>query len=335
MIYPKLAQEVIDQLVLGIREGFDFHSELGKALEALVKGLNVQRGLVWQVDGPQLTISHEISAAGQGPSLVGTSLTPDESTSVIVNFVSEFADPTDPGVLELDKTDQKAASWQPYLKTSQQFASHLIVQLRSDIFSGFLAFQSIEKRKWSADDNATAAKVGALVSILIKDAYDQSRFTMEAFALGVLVKVLTLFVEQAHPVSKSAVQAVKLVSDSLGFKNSRLYLYDSSKLIAPDGDAKELDLQNSNDPFVKAFTTVQGTFLGEDSDASHRQVFGVEPGVVLPLRVDEKPFGVFAMWELADKEHTFRPQDKELALWFADELAKCIASASIHSSVRS
>lgn len=334
MTYPKLAQEVIDQLILGIREGFDFHSELGKALESLVKGLNVDRGLVWQVDGPQLTITHECSAKGQNPTLIGKSLDPEASTLVILNFISDFADPTDPGVVELDKSDQKAASWQPYLNTSPQFSSHLIVQLRSDIFSGFVAFQSIEKRKWSTEDNTIVAKFGALVSILIKDAYDLARFTMEAFALGVLVKVLTLFVEQAHPIPKSAVQAVNIVSESLGFKNSRLYLYDSGKLIAPAGDARELDLKNTDDPFVRAFTSVQGSFLGHDADASHRQVFGDEPGVVLPLRADDKPFGVFAMWERSDKESSFRPQDKELAFWFADELAKCIASASIHSSAR-
>lgn len=330
VIYSQLAQQTVSQLVLGLQRGVHLHDALTEALKTLVTGLSLDRGLVWQVAGDRLSVTHEFSQDGQKPELLGVYLGQQDSMAVILQFLTAFPDFGAPGVLELKAGAKEESPWEPFLMLSPGYKSTVFVQLRTDIFVGFISFQSKAQRSWSPSDLDTLEKVGTVLSVLLKDYFDIARLTMEATGLAVLVKVLSLFVDQDTTTSKCAAQSVGLIAEHLGFKQSCLYLYTGEKLIAQGDGGISLNLADKDNPFVDAFLSGRGAIISKATpDPQHR--FGNHQGFIVPLRAEEKSLGVFALWERSDNQ-AFYAQDQELAFWFAGELCKCLISRTFHSA---
>jgi hypothetical protein len=332
IIHLTLAQHTIDKLVFDLRAGGSLHFALNEALQTLVVGMGVERGLIWQVDGDRLAISHEFSKSEETLKLVGTRLSPQESVSIILFFLTTFPDVTDIGVIEVSRASSEDNTWAPLFNISAEYEASLLVQLRSDVFNGFVAFQTKKPKPWSAEEIAAVAKVGALMSVLVKNQFDIVRMTTETTSLSVLVEVLSIFINQDAPISINAARAVSMIGEYLGFKQSRLYLYADGKLVCQEDGGKALDLVDNNNPYIDVFSSGRGRFVGEAyQEAAHLKDFGKDEGIIVPLLREEKPFGVFGVWERS-KERSFHPSDRELALWFAAALSKCLSSMTLHRS---
>jgi hypothetical protein len=79
MIYSALAQKTIDRLITTVQEPNKLNAGFDGMLTDLVVGMQLDRGLVWQVVITDLTVTHEYSTDG-AVSMVKTSLNPMEST---------------------------------------------------------------------------------------------------------------------------------------------------------------------------------------------------------------------------------------------------------------
>lgn len=330
VIYSKLAQQIISEVMTDIQSGVHLHDALDHALKTLVIGLSIDRGLIWQTAGDRLSITHEFTQGSDKTELVGAYVPPQESTLIILNFLSSFPQTGTPGVLQLTTAGVEGSGWEPILLLSSGYQSTAFVQLRCDIFVGFISFQCKAQRSWSASDLSTLEKLGTVLSVLLKDFFDIARLNMEATGLGVLVKVLSLFVDQRATLSVCASKSVVLIAEHLGFKQSCLYLYSGDKLVPQGNSGTSLNLSDQQNPFVDTFLSGNPNVVSESTPDPHQQ-FSKKPGFIVPLRFEEKSLGVFGLWERSD-DRAFYVQDRELALWFAGELSQCLVLRTLHSA---
>jgi hypothetical protein len=330
VIYSQLAQQTISELVQELQRGVHLHDALADALKTLVTGLSVDRGLIWQVAGDRLTVTHEYSPDREKSELSGVFLSQADSMPIILHFLVSFPEAGAPGVLQFNAGSKEESPWEPLMLLSPGYQAASFIQLRTDIFVGFISLQSKSQRSWSTSDLDTLQKVGTVVSVLLKDYFDIARITLEATGLDLLVKILSLFVDQGATPSKCAAQSVGLIAEHMGFKQSCLYLETGGRLIPQgDGDAS-LNLTDKDNPFVGAFLSGQITIIGEGTPDPLRQ-FGAHRGFIVPLTTEEKPLGVFALWERANNQ-AFYAIDLELADWFSTELCKCLMARTFHSA---
>jgi len=175
MIYTELAQGTIDKIISILVEGGP--SELDKAIHeallSLVIGFNIDQGLLWLIVADRLTVIGQHSKQNGSGALKGLSLDAQQSTSLVLNFLSV-------GNVAVDVT-KASSDWAALLSVSQDFDSQLVAPLRArGIFPGFLSLQSRNERQWSVDERSTLEKVAALLAVVVSYDFDLRRIEQSA-----------------------------------------------------------------------------------------------------------------------------------------------------------
>jgi len=325
---PQLAQNTIDELVSIRRQG-DLYRALDAALRKLVEGLGVDRGLIWQVVGDRLTVTHEHSASNESEQIAGTSLDARQSTEIVLEFLSKFLDCSGDGVILVERDADGENFWAPMFELSLGLSSHLLVQVRADVFSGFLALQSSRTRHWSDEETAVVARVAAVISIIVSDSFLLTKAEMDATSLNTVLKIAALFIDKDRVPLKILPQAVELIASQMPFERSRVYLPSSGKLVSQDNNLS-VDLSETSDPVVEVFKACYAKII--EANAPNLQQFGGGAAIILPLLENEdKALGAFALWQPLPDCPDLNLFTRHTAIWLAGQLSKCIQLSGLKS----
>ena len=171
VIYTDLAQRINSTLIAKLQESegsSELSVHLDEVLSSLVRGLCSDRGSLWQIIGDRLTVTNNYSSHADSTNMLGVGFDSQTGTKLVLNFLAHGY-----GAIDFDNSD---VDWEPLLKLSEEYSSHLVVPLRArTIFCRFVVLQTIKERQWSATDYASLEKVGALLSVLISYVFDLKR----------------------------------------------------------------------------------------------------------------------------------------------------------------
>ncbi len=344
-LIPPAAQAIISDIIGQLRHSSDLQSILQYAIEVLTKDLKADRGLIWKVVGDQLGVTNEYSITGH-TCFVENQLNPQESMSIVYEFLSRFPDESGAGVISIPDTAQDT----DLHKTSRTLSSllelgdvrgRLMVQLRSrGIFSGFLELQQCGKpREWTTEDAVVLQKVAEMLSVVVQQSFDQSKIEMDAQEMKLINEIASLFRDSKGQTSRdSLVKSVLLVADHMGFIYSQIYLFSQDDgVLEPQIRADEegsVELENKENPFVAVFESGRGKVVNMEYSRKGDPFFGHDMALVLPLISEGTRLGVIGLWQRQPKRPQFRPQDRELGLTIAGHLSNVIRADMAVQQVR-
>jgi GAF domain-containing protein len=333
--FPAAAQTIIAEIIGRLRHSGDLAPIIQFAIEALAQACQADRGLVWQLDGDQLSVTNEFAANGQSYFL-GNQLSPQESTAIVLEFISRFPDDSGTGVIVVPDTDRDTnlKMMSPTLSSLIELGdvrARLMVQLRSrGRIAGFLELQLCGRiREWSRLDAVTLQCVGDMLSIVLQQSFDQARIEMDAKEMRLINEILGRSLDSREKsVQDVLAESVSLVADHMGFAHAQVYLLERDKgLLIPqvqDGSNKPLELTMKENPLVSAFESGRVKVVNAEPTREGDSVFGHDLALILPLVSAGDRLGVFGLWQRLPGKTRFRAQDKELALTIAGCLSRVI-----------
>ncbi len=101
------AQTIIAEIISRLRHSHNLNAILQFAIEKLAQAVNADRGLIWQVVGDQLAVTHEYSASGNLCFISNRPLHSDESAAIVLEFVNHFPDESATGVISINDTSSR------------------------------------------------------------------------------------------------------------------------------------------------------------------------------------------------------------------------------------
>jgi diguanylate cyclase (GGDEF)-like protein len=344
-IFPPAAQSIISDIIGQLRHSNDLSSILQFAIETLTTVVGAERGLIWQVVGDQLAVTNEFAMSGH-TCFAGNQLGSQESTAIVLEFLSRFPDESGAGVISIPDTSQDTNlhKMSPTLSSLIELGdvrARLMVQLRSrGIFSGFLELQQCGKiRDWSRQDAVILQCVAEMLSVVVQQSFDQSKIEMDAKEMKLINEIASLFRESRGQTSQeSLVKSVTLVSEHMGFTHSQIYLYShEEKELIPqiqDGNNNAVPLTTKDDPFVAVFESGRGKIVNAEFTRKGDPFFGHDMALVLPLVSEGERLGVVGLWQRLANKPQFRPQDRELGLTIAGHLSNVIRADQAIQQIR-
>jgi diguanylate cyclase (GGDEF)-like protein len=339
------AQSIISEIIGRLRHSSDISSTLQFAIENLTRAIGAERGLIWQIVGDQLAVTNEFAASGDTP-FVGVVLPFQESTAILLEFLSRFPDDSGAGVISIPDTSQdtnlhKMSQMLSNLIELGEVKARLMVQLRSKgRISGFLEMQqSSSVRNWSRQDATTLQTVAEMLSFVVQQTFDQSKIEMDAQEMKLINEIAGLFRESRGRTSQeSLVKSVLLVADHMGFVNSQIYLFNQEeRLLLPqiqNGDSAPIPLSDKDNPFVSAFESRGGRVINMEYTKRGDPFFGHDVALVLPLVSEGEKLGVVGLWQRHKDKGPFRVQDRELGLTIAGHLSNVIRAEQAILQIR-
>lgn len=340
------AQTIIGEIIGQLRHSSDLSSILQFAIENLTKATNAERGLIWQIVGDQLQVTNEYSAGGH-TKFVGRDLPFQESTAILLEFLSRFPDDSGAGVISIPDTSQdtnlhKMSPMLSNLMELGEVKARLLVQLRSrGRFSGFLELeQSSSVRNWSREDAVILQGVAEMLSFVVQQTFDQSKIEMDAREMKLINEIASLFRESRGQTSQeSLVKSVTLVAEHMGFVHSQIYLFSQEEgLLLPQiqngGSTGAVSLFEKDNPFVGVFESGRGKVINMEESKRGDSFFGHEVALVLPLVSEGERLGVVGLWERQTRKNPFRTQDRELGLTIAGHLSNVIRAEQAIMQIR-
>jgi hypothetical protein len=324
-ILTPAAQTILVDTIKQLRSSDDLSAVLEHAITSLTQVCAADRGLIWQVDGAQLTVTNEFSRNGEN-CFLGRQLDPQESTMVVLDFLSRFPDESADGFILVPDTTQDD-TWRTMapslssLMDSAQVRSRFLIQLRSrGIFSGFVEIQRCDKPgEWSKDVTSTIISVGGLLSVVVQQSFDQSRIELDAKELRLMNEFSRLFRDSRGRSTDTAMaKSGMLLAEFMGLVHSQIYLANESSLVPQqkDGVTKPVLLTDKTDPVVGVFTSGKAAIVYPSDD--HDLLISV------PLTASGDHIGVISLWQRVPNRSRFRPQDREFCLTAACQLAELI-----------
>lgn len=344
-IFPPAAQSIISDIIGQLRHSNDLSSILQFAIETLTTVVGAERGLIWQVVGDQLAVTNEFAMSGH-TCFAGNQLGSQESTAIVLEFLSRFPDESGAGVISIPDTSQDTNlhKMSPTLSSLIELGdvrARLMVQLRSrGIFSGFLELQQCGKiRDWSRQDAVILQCVAEMLSVVVQQSFDQSKIEMDAKEMKLINEIASLFRESRGQTSQeSLVKSVTLVAEHMGFTHSQIYLYShEEKELVPqiqDGNNSAVPLTTKDDPFVAVFDSGRGKIVNAEFTRKGDPFFGHDMALVLPLVSEGERLGVVGLWQRLPNKPQFRPQDRELGLTIAGHLSNVIRADQAIQQIR-
>jgi len=333
---PRVAQGIIGDIIGQLRHSSDLLSILQFAIENLTKAAHADRGLIWQVVGDQLAVTTEYAASGH-MCFQGNQLGVQESTAIVLEFLSRFPDESGAGVIPVPDTSQDETNLHKVSPTLSslielgEVKARLMVQLRSrGIFSGFLELQQCSSaRYWSREDAMMLQSVAEMLSVVVQQSFDQSKIEMDAREMKLINEIASLFRESRGQTSQdSLVKSVMLVAEHMGFVHSQIYLFnqDEVELIPQiqNGAGDPVSLTMKDNPFVSVFESGRGKVINMEYSRKGDPFFSHDMALVLPLVSEGERLGVFGLWQRQANRPQFRPQDRELGLTIAGHLSNVI-----------
>jgi diguanylate cyclase (GGDEF)-like protein len=344
--YPPDAQRIIRDIVGQLRHSSDLSSILQLAIEQLTGVLNADRGLIWQVIGDQLTVTNEHAPNGH-TCFVGTNLGAQESTAIVLEFLSRFPDESGAGVIAIPDTmqDAKLHKMSPTLASLIELGevrARLVAQLRCrGIFSGFLELQQCKgARQWSDEDAAVLQCVAEVLSFVVQQAFDLSRIETDAQEMKLINEISLLFRESKGQRSKDTLaRSVKLVAEHMGFIHSQIYLYNEEEFVLvsqiTEGEhSTRMELSAKDNPFVSVFESGRGKVINAEYTRKGDPFFQHDTALIVPLISEGERLGVMGLWERHSGSPHFRAQDRELAITIAGNLASIIRADQAIAQLR-
>ncbi len=340
------AQSIISDIVGQLRHSNDLASILQFAIDAMTQVCQAERGLIWQVVGDQLQVTNECTTSGH-TCFAGNQLGSQESTAIVLEFLSRFPDESGAGVISIPDTSQDTNlhKMSPTLSSLIELGdvrARLMVQLRSrGIFSGFLELQQCGKtRDWSRQDAMILQSVAEMLSVVVQQSFDQSKIEMDAKEMKLINEIASLFRESRGQSSQdSLVKSVMLVAEHMGFTHSQIYLFlpEEGQLVPQiqDGSSKSVELSTKDDPFVAVYESGRGKIVNAEFTRKGDPFFGHDMALVLPLISKGDRLGVIGLWQRLPNKPQFRPQDRELGLTIAGHLSDVIRADQAISQIRS
>lgn len=334
-LIPPAAQSIISDIIGQLRHSSDLSSILQYAIETLTTILGADRGIIWKIVGDKLAVTNEYSIGGN-TCFVDNQLNPQESTSIVMEFLSRFPDESGAGVISIPDTAQdtdlhKMSRTLSSLLELGDVRGRLMVQLRSrGVFSGFLELQQCgTPREWSTEDAVVLQKVAEMLSVVVQQSFDQSKIEMDAQEMKLINEIASLFRDSKGETGRvSLVKSVMLVADHMGFINSQIYLYnpDVNKLEPRirESEVSAVDLTDKDNPFVSVFDSGRSKFVNMEYSRKGDPFFGHDMALVLPLVSEGSRMGVIGLWQRQPKRPQFRPEDRELGLTIAGHLSNVI-----------
>jgi diguanylate cyclase (GGDEF)-like protein len=333
---PRVAQGIIGDIIGQLRHSSDLFSILQFAIENLTKAAHADRGLIWQVVGDQLAVTTEYAASGH-MCFQGNQLGVQESTAIVLEFLSRFPDESGAGVIPVPDTSEDETNLHKVSPTLSslielgEVKARLMVQLRSrGIFSGFLELQQCSSaRYWSREDAMMLQSVAEMLSVVVQQSFDQSKIEMDAREMKLINEIASLFRESRGQTSQdSLVKSVMLVAEHMGFVHSQIYLFnqDEVELIPQiqNGAGDPVSLSMKENPFVSVFESGRGKVINMEYSRKGDPFFSHDMALVLPLVSEGERLGVFGLWQRQANRPQFRAQDRELGLTIAGHLSNVI-----------
>ena len=345
-LIPPAAQTIISEIIGRLRHSSDLQSILQFAIEKLVETAGAERGLIWQIDGDHLKVTNEYATSGHN-AFVNNKLSPQESTAIVLEFLSRFPDETGAGVISIPNTseDTNLHKVSPTLSSLIELGgvnARLMAQLRSrGIFSGFLELQQCSgAREWSTIDAVVLQKVAEVLSVVVQQSADQSKIEMDAQEMKLINEIASLFREsRGISTRESLIKSVMLVAEHMGFSHSEIYLFNQSlNALEPqtkDSSSDAVELDNTENPFVEVFKSGRGKMINMEYSRKADQFFKHDMALVLPLTSEGTRLGVIGLWKRLPNRPDFRPQDRELGLTIAGHLSNVIRADQAIQQIRS
>jgi len=342
---PPIAQGIISDIIGQLRHSSDLNSILQFAIENLTKAAKADRGIIWQVVGDQLAVTNEFAISGH-TCFAGNQLGVQESTAIVLEFLSRFPDESGAGVISVPDTSQdthlhKVSPTLSSLIELGEVKARLMVQLRSrGIFSGFLELQSCRTtRNWSRADAMMLQSVAEMLSVVVQQSFDQSKIEMDAREMKLINEIASLFRESRGQTSQdSLVKSVMLVAEHMGFVNSQIYLFNQEdQLLLPqiqNGASAQVPLSTKDNPFVNVFESGRGKVINMEYSRKGDSFFGHDMALVLPLVSEGERLGVVGLWQRQSNKNQFRAQDRELGLTIAGHLSNVIRAEQAILQIR-
>lgn len=345
VIIPVPAQAIISDIIGQLRHSSDLMSILQYAIETLTQVVQAERGLIWQVVGDQLAVTNEFATSGH-TCFVGNQLGSQESTAIVLEFLSRFPDESGAGVISIPDTshDTNLHKMSPTLSSLIELGEvrgRLMVQLRSrGIFSGFLELQQCGgPREWSRHDAIILQNVAEMLSVVVQQSFDQSKIEMDAREMKLINEIASLFRDsRGQSTEESLVKSVMLVAEHMGFTHSQIYLYDPEENVLKaqikGGGHSLVDMNNKDNPFVAVFESGRGKIVNAEFTRKGDKFFAHDMALVLPLISEGERLGVIGLWQRLPNKPQFRPQDRELGLTIAGHLSNVIRAEQAITMIR-
>lgn len=344
-IIPVPAQAIISDIIGQLRHSSDLTSILQYAIETLTQVVQAERGLIWQVVGDQLAVTNEFATSGH-TCFVGNQLGSQESTAIVLEFLSRFPDESGAGVISIPDTshDTNLHKMSPTLSSLIELGEvrgRLMVQLRSrGIFSGFLELQQCSgPREWSRHDAVILQSVAEMLSVVVQQSFDQSKIEMDAREMKLINEIASLFRDsRGQSTEESLVKSVMLVAEHMGFTHSQIYLFNPEdnvlKAQIKGGGHSLVDMNNKDNPFVAVFESGRGKIVNAEFTRKGDKFFAHDMALVLPLISEGERLGVIGLWQRLPNKPQFRPQDRELGLTIAGHLSNVIRAEQAITMIR-
>lgn len=348
-VFPPDAQRIIRDIMGQLRHSSDHSNILQLAIEELTKVAFADRGLIWQVVGDQLTVTHEFATSGETP-FVGTNLGSNESSSIVLEFLSRFPDESGSGVIAIPDTKFDAGLYQksPTLATLLELSTtraRLVAQLRCiGRFHGFLELQQCSNtREWSEGDAALLQSVAETLSVVVQQSFDLRKREMDASEMKLINTISEMFRESKGQRMKDTLgRSVRLVAEHMGFVNCQIYLQseDENELL-PQMESSEhntpVKLEEADNPFVHQFSKGRGKvrMINVEYTRKGDPFFGHDAALVVPLEHEGETLGVLGLWKRDNNNRAFRPgDDDKLAQTICNNLASIIRADQVIAKIR-
>lgn len=242
---------------------------------------------------------------------------------MILTMLSRNPDGAKIQALSLNR-DEPDESFLPYLDSFQVVSSHLLAEIRGQIFPGFLILQSLKTRAWTEEENTSLEKVSEFLAVIISMWFDKQKLISDYMVLEAQSKISSLDLSSNETLPDDVLKGVELIANACYFNNFRLYLSDEQRLI--DSKAHEqVDLDDSSNQFALVSKVRRGSIFATGS-LTAPECFAGKLGMIVPLVHNDSLFGVFGIWNSKRSNSYVSPQSREIALRLADKLAEQIAT---------
>ncbi|MCA9813772.1 MAG: GAF domain-containing protein [Candidatus Obscuribacterales bacterium] len=303
------ARLIIDKMINRMRLTADISELLSHTLKSFLEYSGAERAVVWQIVGDNLRVTQEASSSADAPCLLGKSLSPMDSTELVLRFLTLFPDEDSTGVAVIADVDDDTANNITSRALDTLYAesgvkARLVGQLRSrGMFLGFLELQTAGDTGFlEADCADTMKSVCDLLAVMIERHNELRRLREEYSFANLTLKVIDIFRAKKKAASMDMRVAMekccKAITSESAYQNYIFYRLSENALSAVlksgsgTGSAStsalfDLDLGEKDHPVTAAY--FNRTISARDSTLYIPLVSktGDYPGILVLLDRDE------------------------------------------------
>lgn len=345
-VFAPDAQKVIRDIVSQLRISSDLPAILQLATEELTKLSRADRGLIWQVVDDRLVVTNEFAQDGHN-CFGGSNLGAQESTAIVSEFLSRFPDETGSGVIGIPDTleDAKLRRMSPTLAALIELGdarARLVAQIRCrGMFHGFIELQQCKNpRDWSEQDGSVLQSVSEVLSLVVQQSFDLGRIEQDAGEMKLINEISSIFRESGGQRAQYTIeQSIKLLAEHAGFNSAQIFLFNEiDQMLIPQIPEKEhaepIPLAHKHNPFLQAFENGKLKTVNLEYSKRADPFFKHETAMIIPLMSEGERLGVLGLWRRNQGSPMLRPQDRELALTVAGNLASFIRADQAIARIR-